>query len=115
MTEMTETEVKTIRWVEHILAPLVVMSVIGLASFAMSADTTMAELSKDHERYDETTEELKSDVKDIRDGQHEQLESQHTIEITVKEIETHQQHFKDEISNIKVQNTEILKILRESR
>lgn len=113
--EITDTEVKAIRWVEHILAPLVVISVLGLATFAMSADTTMAELAKDHERYDTATQELKADVKDIRVGQEAQIESQHAIEVTVKEIEIHQEHFKQEIQEIKTQNGEILRILRESR
>lgn len=114
MTEITEAEVKAIRWVEHILAPLIVLAVMALGTFAFNAQDTMAQLSADVERYDENNGELKQQVREIHQEQRIIISNQRHIEKNQTEIATHQEHFKKEIDQLQRQSTEILKILRET-
>lgn len=127
MSEMTEMEVKTIRWVEHVLAPLLVASVLMLTTCASKTTdavdglkTTVKVMQKEQQSMDEVNGETKQAIKDLETQQGEILESQHEIEVTVKQIETHQEHFKGDLEEMKHtndtirdQNVEILRILME--
>lgn len=110
--EISELEVKAIRWVEHILAPLIVASVLGLSAFSFQISKSMAQLEKEHDHALEKGADLRRTVEHIHNVQREMIESQHTIELTIERVETHQEHFREEIEELGEQNNEILRILR---
>lgn len=109
---ITDAEVKAIRWVEHILAPLLVACVLTLATCANQTQNAVAQLEVKQGQVEQINGETKQAIKDIASTQNTIIRQQHTLEVDVKKIETHQGHFKDEIIELKKQNTEILRILR---
>jgi len=109
---ISDAEVKAIRWVEHILAPLIVVSIAGLITFSMDASQTMAQLQTKVDQAKAVDSDLKTQVAEIGREQKIIINNQRHIEKKLERTETHQEHFKEEIKNLKVQNDEILRILR---
>lgn len=109
---MTDAEVKAIRWVEHVLAPLLVGAVLTLATCANQTQDAVADLEAKQASVEMINGETKTEIRDIKQNQDQLLRQQHNIEVNVKRIETHQEHFKQEIQSMKRQNEEILRILR---
>ena len=110
---VTEAEIRAVRWVEHVLAPLLVMSVLTLATCASQTQKVVAELEVKQSQVERINGDTKQAIKDINTKQGVIIRQQHTLEINVKRIETHQEHFKDELIDLKQQNVEILRLLRE--
>jgi len=109
---ISDAEVKAIRWVEHILAPLIVVSIVGLTTFALSANQSLAELTTDQQNYKIDAAELREEVKEISREQKVIINNQRHIEKKLERTGAHQEHFKEEIESLKTQNDEILRILR---
>jgi septal ring factor EnvC (AmiA/AmiB activator) len=106
MTEMSTDEVKAVRWVEHVLAPLLVLGFVGLATCTAGAQddliilqATVAQISKVN---GETKASIKAIEKDAND-----------TKVNIGKIESNQEHFKEQITTIQNQNSEILRIIRE--
>ena len=113
--EISEAEVTIIRWGEKILTPILVGGFLGIITYLAHVNTTLAELNGAHVVYDASNGDLKTAVKDVQSQQKQILDQQKTIEINVKKIETHQDHFKQQITDLKAQNAEILYILRKEQ
>ena len=109
---ISNAEIKAIRWVEHILAPLIVVSIAGLVAFAMGASNTMAELQGKIDAQKTTDVDLKAQVQEIALEQKTIITNQRDIERKTERIEAHQENIKLQIIDLKKQNDEILKILR---
>lgn len=113
-TEISEAEVRIIRWGERVLTPLLIAGFIGVVTYLAGVGNTMAQLTAEHDKYNATNGDLKAAVTKLNDKVEEQLEGQHALEVTVKRIETTQGHYKSQIEDIKRQNTEILRLIRAS-
>ncbi len=74
---------------------------------AAQAETTqhVSELKKQRE-------DVRVEVQEIKQKQSHIIDSQHSIEVTVERIETHQENLREEMRYMKAQNAEILRILR---
>jgi hypothetical protein len=112
---ITDTEIKAIRWVEHILAPLLVTAIAGLVVFAVNTSESMAEIQANQEKYDLTNGDIKRSIKESQHEQKQMIMSQHQIEITVERMETHQEHFREEIEGLNNKTDQIIELLREPR
>jgi septal ring factor EnvC (AmiA/AmiB activator) len=108
---MSDNEVKAIRWVEHVLAPLMVIMIVTLATCSVQTQEAIAQLEATDVA--ETTQHVKTDrdISAIKRKQDVILDQQHNIEINVQRIETHQEHFKDELMDLNTQNAEIIRLL----
>ena len=106
ITTMSQDEVKVVKWVEWFLAPVLVVSIIGLGKCTALAQDELIVLQKDVALSTKNDADTKAAIKEI-------LAGQHSLEISVKEVQTHPGHFKAEILSIKEQNSEIIKLLRE--
>jgi hypothetical protein len=115
MTEMSTDEVKAIRWVEHVLAPLMVIMVVTLSTCAFQTQEAVAQLKATDVA--ESSQHIKTDrdISAIKQKQDVILDQQHSIEINVQRIETHQEHFKDELMDLNTQNAEIIRLLTTER
>lgn len=110
---MSDAEVKAIRWVEHILAPLIVVSIVGLVTFSLNASQTMAELQSKVDQQKATDVDLKDQVKVIATEQKVIISNQRQLERQTDRIEAHQENIKVQVTDLKKQNDEILRILRD--
>lgn len=109
---ITEAEVRVVRWVEHVLAPLLVLSVLTLGTCANQTQQAVAELEVKQSQVERINGDTKLAIKDINSKQSTIIRQQHSLEVNVKRIETHQEHFKDELDEMKEQNAEILRLIR---
>ena len=103
---ISDAEVKAIRWVEHILAPLIVAAILTLATCMNQTQEAIAQLESNQGVIDGATDEARAEIKVIKRRQEQLL-------INVQKIDTNQENIKDTITDLKTQNSEILKILRE--
>ena len=108
---MTQEEVKAIRWVERILPPLLIASIIALATCAIQTQEAVAQLQAGQKTEKETHSQTDSDISEIRANQDRLLRQQHSIEVNVQRIDTRQEHFKEEVGELKQQNNEIIRLL----
>lgn len=109
---ITKTELAIVRWLEKILSPLIVLAVAGLIGFSLQVSNSMAELRKDHEGYNSNNGKIESSIKELDVKQDKLIKSQYDLEKHVKELEVHQGHVREEVRDLKSQNSEILRILR---
>lgn len=105
MTEMSPEEVKAIRWVEHIMAPLLVFAIIALSTCAVQTQDAVAQLKTEQDHDELQRQKVEVKIERLATKQEAILNSQHQTEVTIKEIETNQGHLKDDVQ-------EILTILR---
>ena len=108
------TEIRLIRWGVKILTPLLTAGLLAVVTYMFGIGNTLAELTAKQDNYKNSTITLKQSVDKLSKKTDDQLESQHTVEVQVERIETHQEHFKQEIKDIKNQNAEIIRLLREN-
>ena len=113
--QISEAEVKIIRWGEKILTPLLVAMILGMAAWVGSMNDSIAQLAGEHDRYNDNNAVIKSEVTKINDKLDRQNNSQQQLELSVKRIETRQEYYKDQIQDVKEQNAQILKLLRDER
>jgi len=111
--EITEAEIRIIRWGEKILTPLLVAGFIGIIGYLANVGQVVAELQADHNNYDAKNGDFNDAVKEVRDEQQKILKSHHALEINLQRLDTSQSYIKEEVKDIKQQNAEILRILRE--
>lgn len=106
-------EARTLRFTGQIIGSLIVASILGLGGFAFHTDRTLAQLGADHERYDDVSTTVIDEIKNIKRSDAEVAKTQKQTEVTLKGIETKQEHVVEEIGELKEANKEILRILRE--
>jgi septal ring factor EnvC (AmiA/AmiB activator) len=109
---ISDAEVRAVRWVEHILAPLIVISIVTLGTCANQTTEAVAQVEAKQVQSDRYHNETKAEIRSVKNKQDIILKQQHEIDVNVKKIETTQGHFNKQIDDLKDQNTEILKILR---
>lgn len=97
--EIGEDEVKAIRWVEWILAPILVVGILTLARCTASAQDELLGLQKDVTNITEVNGQTKAAIQEIRATNAETGKA-------IVEIQTNQKHFIQEIEAIRdSQNT----------
>lgn len=110
--EISEAEVKIIRWGEKVLTPLLIAGFIGVVSYLSHVGSTMAQLEATHNSYNATNGDVKSALKGLDTKIQDQVQAQRKIEVTVQRIDTNQQNIKEQMDDLKIQNTEIIRLLR---
>ena len=103
--DINEADVKRLVGWDKIVAPLIVMAIAGGLAFSIKAQETISGLKSDHVRYDENNGEIKRRMDQI-------LAEQRILRDDVTKAVIYQERFKEEMTEMKRQNAEILKILR---
>jgi hypothetical protein len=112
--EITEAEIRIIRWGEKILTPLLVAGFVGVIGYLANVGNVVAQLQSDHKNYDSQNGDINITVDQVRAEQQKILRSHHALEINLQRLDTSQSYIKEEVKDIKQQNAEILRILREN-
>ena len=113
MPNMSTGEIKAVRWVEWILAPLLVISVVSLGQCTASAQDELILLQADMAAIDAANSDTKRALMLLGKKQDELLRSQHHLEKAAIETSTHQQYLKKQLDVIQARSLEMLKILKE--
>ena len=113
--EISVLELSIIRWGEKILTPLLIAGFVAISSFLFNINSTVAELAKEHESFNENKDGVASALAKIHAKMDHQTEVQHKLEINAKRMETRQEHLKEDIDVLNKNVTEILKLLRDDR
>ena len=109
---VSETEWTVVKWIERLLTPLLVLTIVGSFSAYLKMSKVQAQTSARVNSLERRGNEDDKAVAQIRHRQSEILESQHKIEVTVERVETNQRNFKEQLGDVKRQNAEILRILQ---
>jgi len=110
--EISEAEVRIIRWGEKVLTPLLIAGFIGIVSYLSHVGSTMAQLATEHNSYNSTNGDVKQAINSLESKIQGQVQAQQKIEVTVQRIDTSQQNLKEQMDDLKVQNNEIIRLLR---
>lgn len=110
--EISEAEIKIIRWGEKILAPLLVAGFIGVAGFLFGVNGTLAQLKGEHETYNANDTEVQDTLRRVELKLEERAIQQQKIEVFVGRMDATQQAIKEQVTDLKTQNAEILRLLR---
>jgi len=106
VTEMSNDEVKALRWVEWILAPLLVVSVIALGTCTADAQDDLVVLQQTVAQISKVNGETKEAIKEIQ-------KDQNTTRVNIGKIESNQEHFKEQINKMQTTQEETNRLLRE--
>ena len=112
--QISEAEVKIIRWGEKILTPLLIAGFMGIVSFLWGVNNTVAQLGTEHIKYNDTNGDLKASVEKLNVKVDHQLATQHKLEVSMEHLSTTQGNFEKQVDDIKAQNSEIIRLLRAS-
>jgi septal ring factor EnvC (AmiA/AmiB activator) len=105
VTEMSVDEVRAIRWVEWILAPLLVVSVLTLGNCTAKAQDELIVLQRDVSEITKVNGETKTAIKQIeRDA--------NTTKVSIGKISSDVQHNKEQIDKIQRTVEETNRLLR---
>jgi hypothetical protein len=102
-----------IKWVERLLTPLLIVTIIGGFTAYLQMTSAQAQTEQRIQTLEQRRLEAADEVVQIKHKQTEILQSQHSIELTVERVETNQSNLRDQVTDIKAQNTEILRLLRQ--
>ena len=92
-------------WVEWILAPILVMSVIALGQCTADAQDELIVLQRDVNQITKVNGETKTAIKDIQKAQND-------TRVDIGKIEQNQEHFKEQIDKIQTTQEETNRLLR---
>jgi len=110
--EISETEIRIIRWGEKVLTPLLIAGVIGVAGFLITVNKTVAQLEDGQQAYVSNNTELKVYLSRLEGKIEEQAHARQKIEIAVERVVANQEGLREQVTDLKEQNIEIIKILR---
>ena len=110
--EISDTEIRIIRWGEKVLTPLLIAGVIAISGFLITVNKTVAQLEDRQTAYVESSTELKVYMSRLDGKIEEQAHARQKIEIAVERVMANQAGLADQVSDLKDQNNEIIKILR---
>ena len=105
--EITQAEIRIIRWGEKILTPLLVAGFIGIISFLIHVGNTVAQLSKEQEGMNGEKVTIYQSLEKLDEKISAQTNEAQSIKITIQRIDTNQQNFKEQIVELKRQNVEM--------
>lgn len=111
-TQISQAEVSLLRWVEKIGTPLIIAGFIGMAGFLSHVSSTMAELKSEHGNYNQNNVSVTAVLHKVEDKIDEQNKTQKATDINVQKVITQQENFRSQIEDMKVQNQEIIRLLR---
>lgn len=106
MSGMTEDEVKTVRWVEWVLAPILVVSVLALGRCTASAQDELIILQKDVAQITTANGETKAAIKQIEKDAND-------TKVSIGKIEANQENFKAQIGTMQSTQEETNRLLRD--
>ena len=106
MTEMSNDEVKALRWVEWILAPLLVVSVIALGTCTADAQDDLVVLQQTVAQISKVNGETKEAIKEIQ-------ADANVTRVNIGKIEANQAHFKEQFDRMQTTQEETNRLLRE--
>lgn len=110
--EISETEVRIIRWGEKVLTPLLIAGVIAISGFLITVNKTVAQLEDRQTAYVASNTELKVYLSRLDGKIEEQATARQKIEVTMERVIANQAGLADQVGDLKDQNIEIIKILR---
>lgn len=110
--EISSAEIRIIRWGEKILTPLLVAGFVGVITFLIHVSNTMAQLTNEQGALNKYKDDINQTLHVLDARIEAQNKVQQKTEITLQRIDTNQQHFKDQIIDLKIQNAEIIRLLR---
>jgi hypothetical protein len=113
--EISETEVRIIRWGEKILTPLLIAGIIAISGFLVTVNKTVAQLEDRQVTYVASNAELKVYLTRLETKIELQADARQKIEIAVERVMANQAGLASQVDDLKKQNVEIIKILREGR
>jgi septal ring factor EnvC (AmiA/AmiB activator) len=105
MNGMSTEEVKAVRWVEWILAPLLVVSVLSLGKCTADAQDELIVLQKDVQSFEKTHVDTDDALQAIQ-------QDVQAIKIENSKIQNNQEHFTTEIQKIQRTQEETNRLLR---
>lgn len=105
VTNMSTEEIKAVRWVEWILAPLLVMSVLALGKCTASAQDELIVLQRDVSEITKVNGETKTAIKEIQ-------ADANVTKVNIGKIEANQEHFKEQINQVQRTQEETNRLLR---
>ena len=110
--EISEAEIKIIRWGVSIFSPLLVAGFIGVVGFLFGVNGTLAQLKGEHETYNANDTEVQDTLRRVELKLEERAIQQQKIEVFVGRMDATQQSIKEQVTDLKTQNAEILRLLR---
>jgi TolA-binding protein len=110
--QVSDVEWGVVKWIERLLTPLLLLTIVGSFSAYLQMSEVQAQTAAQVKSLEQRDSESDQTVKQLQHRQHEILQSQHKIEVTVERVETNQRNFKEQLSDVKRQNAEILRILQ---
>jgi hypothetical protein len=110
--EISETEIRIIRWGERILTPLLVAGVIAISGFLVTVNKTVAQLEDRQTAYVSSNTELKVYLSRLEGKIEAQADARQKIELAVERVMANQASLADQVETLREQNMEIIKILR---
>lgn len=110
---VSEQEWGLVKWIERLLTPLLLVTIVGGFSAYMKMASAQAQAETRVTALEQRRTDASEEVREIKTRQDAILGTQHTIEVTVERVETNQLNFKEQIRDIKIQNNQILQILRD--
>jgi flagellin-like hook-associated protein FlgL len=102
---MSDTEVKAIRWVEHVLAPLIVAAILILSTCANQTTEAVTELKTEQSHSKEDRLETQAAIKAIETDLN-------AIKVDNGKMSANQEHFKTQIEKIQTTQEETNRLLR---
>ena len=105
---MSPIEIKTVRWIEKILTPLLLAGILTLSTCMYNTTQAVDRLQVAGQREEVFHVDTKEDIEAIKIGQQ-------GMEVRFTKVETKQEAIIEDVSDIKEQNKEILDILREMK
>jgi len=109
--EITEDEIKIIKWGEKIMFAIIPVFIIALAVGAVQIRDAVAQIQTKMEMDDRREAESKEAAKSTHDAMDELQHNQNGLKIKLREMEVRQEYILDDVGDIKKQNERILDIL----
>lgn len=110
--EISEAEIRIIRWGEKILTPLLVAGFLGIISFLVYVNETVAQLQTEHEKYNGLNGDITQSIKNLDSKVESLREEQQETEVKIGIIQTNQTHVVEELKELKDLNLKILNYLK---
>ena len=102
---MTNEAIKGLRWVEHILAPILIIGIVGLATCTAGAQDDLIVLQQTVAQINRVNGETKESIKKIEKDAND-------TKVNIGKMEANQEHFKEQINKIQDTQEETNRLLR---
>jgi hypothetical protein len=110
--EISDTEIRIIRWGEKVLTPLLIAGVIAISGFLVTVNKTVAQLEDRQTAYVSSNTELKVYLSRLEGKIEEQSSARQKIELAVERVMANQTGLANQVDTLQDQNMEIIRLLR---